>query len=83
MSIKKEIELEECIRLVEKEVEVLGEDLERIKLDTKEAIDALRLEIESIKLVLERSIDGFKEKLEEMREVATREIDPEGLKKGV
>ncbi len=83
MGVKKEIELEERIRLVEREVEILGEELERVKLDTKEAIDALRLEVESLRLALERSVEGFKERFEETREVAMREIDPEGLKKGI
>lgn len=83
MSIKKEIELEEHIRLIEKELEVLGEDLEKTKLHTEEALDALRLEIESIKRILEGSVEGFNEKFEEMRRIAMREIDPEELKKGV
>ncbi len=83
MSIKKEIELEEEIRLLKKELEVLGDDLERFRLQTEESIDDLKLEIEAIKLLLQQSMEGFRDRFAEAKERVVREIDPEVLKKGV
>jgi hypothetical protein len=79
--VKKELELEEKVRLLEKEVGILGDDVERMRLDVKEAIDLLRIELESLKLILKESVPDFPEKFQKVKEIVLREIDPEWLTK--
>lgn len=79
--MKKELELEEKVRLLEKEISILGDDIERMRLDVKEAVDLLRIEMESFKLVLKESFPDFQKKFQKAKEVSLREIDPEWLTK--
>lgn len=57
--LKKELELEEKVNLLEKELRVLGEDAEKMRLDLEETADCLRLEIESVKMVLKELVPNF------------------------
>lgn len=75
----KELELEEKLKLIEKEVGILGDDLEKVRLDIKEAVDLLRIEVESLKILLKEVIPDFQEKFARVRDLAMREIDPEWL----
>jgi hypothetical protein len=77
----KELELEEKLKLIEKEVGILGDDLEKMRLDIKEAVDLLRIEVESLKIILKEFIPDFQEKFARVRDLAMREIDPEWLTK--
>jgi len=77
--VKKELELEERVRLIEREVNLLGDDIERLKLDIEEAIDTVRLEIQAIKMTLGELLPGFEERFRVIRDRVVREIDPEGL----
>jgi hypothetical protein len=79
--MKKELELEEKVRLLEKEVSIIGDDIERVRLDIKEAVDMLRIEVESLKLILKESVPDFQEKFQKVKEIALEEIDPEWLTK--
>lgn len=79
--LKKEIELEEKISLLEKEVKLLADDAEKTKLDLEEAADCLRLEIESLKMTLKELMPNFEEKFSCTRNNVMREIDPLRLAK--
>jgi regulator of replication initiation timing len=76
---KKELEMEEKVNLLEKEIKLLGEDAERVKLDLEEAVDCLRLEIESLKAVLKELVPDFQEKFSSIRNTVIREIDPQWM----
>ncbi len=79
--LKKELELEEKVSLLEKELKLLGEDAEKMRLDLEEAVDCLRLEIESVKLALRESLPNFEEKFSCVKETVLRDVDPERLNK--
>jgi hypothetical protein len=75
--LKKEIELEEKVSLLEKEVKLLGEDAEKARLDLAEAVDCLKLEIESLKITLKELVPNFQEKFGGIKNTVLREIDPQ------
>ena len=79
--LKKELELEERINLLEKEVNLLGEDSEKTRLDLEEAVDSLRLEIESVKMVLKDLVPDFQDKFGNIKNTVLREIDPQWIAK--
>jgi len=79
--LKKELELEEKVNLPEKELKLLGEDDEKMRLDLEEAVDCLRLEIESVKMVLKELVPNFEEKFNCIKNTVVREIDPQRLNK--
>lgn len=79
--LKKEIELEEKIDLLGKEVKLLGEDAEKGRLDLEEAVDCLKLEMESLKMTLKELIPNFQDKFDCTRNIVLREIDPSSLDK--
>ena len=79
--LKKELELEEKVNLLEKEIKLLGEDSEKVRLDLEETVDYLRLEIESIKMVLKELVPNFQEKFNCVKNTVLREIDPQRLNK--
>lgn len=78
--MKKELELEEKVRLLEKEVNLLGDDMEKLKLDLEETVDSLKLEIQSLKMTLNEFITDFEKRFNTIRSTVIREIDPEDLK---
>lgn len=79
--LKKEIELEEKFNLLQKEVKVLGEDDDKLRLDLEEAVDSLRLEIECVKTILKEFVPDFQEKYSCVKNNVLREIDPQRLNK--
>lgn len=79
--LKKELEIEEKVNLLEKEVKLLGEDAEKERLDLEEAVDSLRLEIESVKMILKELIPDFQEKFSSIKNSVLREIDPQWMTK--
>jgi hypothetical protein len=79
--LKKELELEERVNLLEKEVNLLGEDSEKTRLDLEEAVDSLRLEIESLKMLLKDFVPDFQDKFRNIRNTVLREIDPQWIAK--
>ena len=78
---KKELELEEKVNLMEKEVNLLGDDVEKAKLDLEEAVDYLKLEIESVKIILKEIVPNFHEKFSSIKNSVLREIDPQWIDK--
>lgn len=79
--LKKELELEEKINLLEKEINLLGETEEKVRLDLEESVDSLRLEIESLKEVLKELVPNFHEKFNGIKNTVLREIDPQWMDK--
>ncbi len=77
----KELEVEEKLRLLEKEIRILGEDADKAKLDLEEAVDSLKLEIESLKLAMKESVPDFQKKFQSARNIVLRDIDPEWMNK--
>jgi hypothetical protein len=77
--VKKELEIEERVRLLEKEVNLIGDDIERLRLDLEETVDKLKLEIQAIKMTLRELLPGFEKRHSTIRESVIREIDPEDL----
>ena len=79
--MKKEIELEEKVKLLEKEIVVLGEASDNAKLNMEEAVDTLRIEIESLKAILNEAVPDFQNKYQRIRNAVLREIDPQWIEK--
>ena len=77
--LKKELELEERVNLLEKEVNLLGDDSEKSRLDLEESVDSLRLEIESVKMVLKELVPDFQDKFRNIKNTVLREIDPQWI----
>jgi hypothetical protein len=73
----KELELEEKVRLLQKEVNLLGEDVDRAKLNIEETKDSLIIEIEVLKAILEEAVPDLEEKYSIARDNVLREIVPE------
>lgn len=79
--MKREIELEEKLSLLEKEVKILGEDSDSIKLDLEEAVDSIKIEIESLKMTLKKLLPDFHEQYRNAKNIVLSEIDPEWMNK--
>jgi hypothetical protein len=79
--LKKELEIEEKLNLLEKEVNLLGDDAEKVRLDLEEAVDSLRLEIESVKMVLKEFVPNFQDKFSSIKNTVLREVDPQWIAK--
>lgn len=76
---RKEVELEERVNLMEKEMNLLGDDVEKVKRDFEEAVDYQKLEIESIKAVLKEIVPNFHEKFRTIKNSVLQEVDPQWL----
>lgn len=79
--LKKELEMEEKISLLEKELKLLGENDEKMRLDPEEAVDCLRLEMESVKMALKELVPNVQEEFICVKNTVLREIDPQRLNK--
>lgn len=69
--------LAEPATLLERELEVLGDDVESLRRAHRIDLDSLRLEIEALKLLLGQTLDGFEHRYREAYDRARREINPE------
>jgi hypothetical protein len=77
--VKKELELEEKLKLLEKEINLLGDDAEKARLDLEESVDSLKLEIVALKSTLKELIPDFHKKFQNVKNTVLREIDPEWM----
>jgi len=73
----KELELEEKVKLLQKEVNLLGEDVDKAKLDLEETKDLLKIEIEALKTILKEVVPDFSKKYGIARDNILREIVPD------
>jgi hypothetical protein len=79
--LKKELELEEKVNLLEKEIKLLSDGEEKVRFDMEEAVDSLRLEVESVKMILKELVPDFREKFDDIKSTVLREIDPQWMTK--
>ncbi|HEY8459871.1 MAG TPA: hypothetical protein VIM99_05785 [Blastocatellia bacterium] len=76
--MQKEVEIVGSkIALLEKELDVLGNEFSAMKRDHRSDADGFRLELEALKLVLAQVVPNFSERYAEMKEKARLEIVPE------
>ncbi len=75
----KEKETVQRIRLLEQEIRVLVEELDKQKLDMRGQLDELRLEIESLKGFLQREHPEFPETFRKMKEQTIQNKNPEWM----
>lgn len=70
-------DLEQSVRLLQKEIEAAVSLTRECKLDLTAAIDSLRIELEILKRYMERYHPGFAESYPKFKEEAIQAIDPE------
>lgn len=75
----KEIEMEEKIHFIEKELDVLADGIENSKLSLKAEVDELKIEIESIKSYLKEASPDFKKGFQKIRDKIIQEKNPEWI----
>ncbi len=73
----KEVAIQEKLRLMEKEMEILGESMEGIKMDFKEQVALLRIEMDTLKAFLTREFPDFKKEYPRIKKAVTAGLDPE------
>ena len=69
--------MEEKVKLLQKEVNLLGEDVDKAKLDLEETKDLLKIEIEALKTILKEVVPDFPKKYGIARDNVLREKVPE------
>ncbi|OIP62737.1 MAG: hypothetical protein CO150_08300 [Nitrospirae bacterium CG_4_9_14_3_um_filter_53_35] len=73
----KEKELETRISLLERELSVLVEELDKLKLDHRGELDTLRIEIETLKSFLEKRHSDFAGIFDRIKSETLAEKNPE------
>lgn len=76
----KEVAIQEKIRLMEKEMEILGESVETIKMDFKEHLALIRIELDTLKTFLTQQYPEFKKEFPRIKKAVTAGLDPERAK---
>jgi hypothetical protein len=76
----KEVAIEEKIRLMEKEMELLGESIESIKMDLNEQVAMLGIELNTLKAYLTKQHPDFKTEYLKIKKMVTSEVDPDRMK---
>jgi len=76
----KEIAVQERIRLIEKEMDLLGESIDRIKMDLNEQVSILRIELDTLKAFLTQVHPEFKTQYPKIKKMVTEKVDPGRLK---
>lgn len=75
----KEIELEERLHLIEKEINVLEDGIENGKLTLKADIDEIKIEVEAIKSYLKKAHPDFKKRFLAIKKKIMAEKNPEWI----
>lgn len=73
----REIEINEKLRLIEKEILCTGDEMTKVKLDLKAEIDELKIDIEAVKRLVKQTLPGGEEEYRKVKESVIREINPE------
>jgi hypothetical protein len=76
----KEIAVQERIRLIEKEMDLLGESIERVKMDLQEQVVILRIELDVLKTFLTQVHPEFKTQYSKLKKMITEKVDPGRMK---
>lgn len=77
-----DIDIEQRLHLLQKEVEATASLAEDTKLNLLSAIDSLKLEIEILKRFMEQHHPDFARRYPELKEAVMREVDPEWMGRG-
>ena len=72
----KEVAIRERIRLMEKEMDLLGESIDRIKMDLKEEVATLRIELDTVKAFLSQVNPQFKTQYPRIKKMVREKVDP-------
>jgi hypothetical protein len=75
----KEAEIEERLRLLQREVTLAGEAVEELRRDHRAEIDALRLDIEVLRRCLTHLHPDFPKYYETLRTEVINQVDPETI----
>ncbi len=75
----KEFELRDRLKLLEKEIALLGKMTEGIKFDMKERIDDIKIELGALKAYLSQLDPDFKKKYPRIKKKVLTGIEPERL----
>ena len=76
----KEIAVQERIQLIEKEMDLLGESIDRIKMDLHEQALMFRIELDVLKTFLTQVHPEFKKQYSKIKKMVTEKVDPGRLK---
>lgn len=74
-----EIDLQQRVRLLEKEIETTATQLEETRLGLISALNQLKAEIEAVKAFLHRTHPDFRNSHQRLREEAVETMDPEWI----
>jgi regulator of replication initiation timing len=72
-------EVENRLKMLEKQISVNGDELGALKREERAAIDALRLEVETLRRCLFRVCPDLEECFSAIRAETAQEVDPERL----
>ncbi len=75
----KEVAIQERIRLMEKEMDLLGESMDRIKMDLKEQVATLRIELDTLKAFLTQVYPEFKTQYPRIKKMVREKMDPDRI----
>ncbi len=75
----KEVAIQERIRLMEKEMDLLGESMDRIKMDLKEQVATLRIELDTLKAFLTQVYPEFKTQYPRIKKMVREKVDPDRI----
>jgi hypothetical protein len=75
--MQRESELERKEKLLERELELLGNEVMELKRTHRADLDILKLEVETLKLLLAQLYPDFNERFQALREKVRLEISPE------
>ncbi len=75
----KEVAIQERIRLMEKEMDLLGESMDRIKMDLKEQVATLRIELDTLKAFLTQVYPEFKIQYPRIKKMVREKVDPDRI----
>jgi hypothetical protein len=73
----KEVAIQERIRLIEKEMDLLGESIDRIRMDFKEQVATLRIELDTLKAFLTQVYPEFKTHYPRIKKMIREKMDPD------
>lgn len=74
----KEARLEEQLRLLEKEIALLGESIESVRMDLQEQMGKITIELDVLKAFLMHAHPDFKTQYPRLKEIVTTQKEPKG-----
>ncbi len=75
----KEVAIEEKLRMLEKELDILTQQVDHLQLDLKERVDGVKIELTTVKVLMSGMFPEFKTRYAEVKAKIAKQIDPETL----